>query len=159
MSHTADLRPGRRATARPVRLVEQEGYTFHYPTTVGPQDISSGGHFGTDNVILLLSRARAHIFHSMGLAEVDLGDATTGIIIVDLTVSFRAEAFPSDEIAVDTHFGAFSKKGFRIYQRLKRGREVIALAETSVLTFDYRSRKVVPIPESFLKALSPQPGI
>jgi acyl-CoA thioesterase FadM len=137
-----------------VRLVEQERYEFRYPAKIGPEDLSSGGHFGTDNIILLLSRARAHVFHSMGLAEVNLGDGATGIIIVDLTVSFRAEAFLSDGIAVETHFGAFAGKGFRIYQRVTKDKQVIALAETSVLTFDYRSRKVVHIPEAFLKALS-----
>ena len=154
MAHTAARRPGQRRAAQRLRLVEQERYAFHYPAKIGPEDLSSGGHFGTDNIILLLSRARAHIFHSMGLAEVNLGDGATGIIIVDLTVSFRAEAFPSDEIAVETHFGAFTAKGFRIYQRMRKGGQVIALAETSVLTFDYRSRKVVPIPEGFLKAIS-----
>jgi acyl-CoA thioesterase FadM len=140
-----------------VRLVEQERYAFRYPAKIGPEDLSSGGHFGTDNTVLLLSRARAHVFHSMGLAEGNLGDGATGIIIVDLTVSFRAEAFLSEEIAVETQFGAFTGKGFRVYQRLTRDKQLIALAETSVLAFDYRSRKVVHIPEGFLKVFSAGP--
>ena len=83
MADTAVRRLCRRRSAGPVKLAEQKSYTFHYPVTVRPEDLSEGGHhLGTDNIVLLLSRARAHVFHSMGLLESDLGDGATGIIIV-----------------------------------------------------------------------------
>lgn len=160
MADTAVRRLCRRRSAGPVKLAEQKSYTFHYPVTVRPEDLSEGGHhLGTDNIVLLLSRARAHVFHSMGLLESDLGDGATGIIIADLAVSFMAEGLVSDEIVVDTHFDAFTRKGFRIYQRIVRDGKVIALAETSVLILNYRTRRVVPIPEDFLKALRSHPEI
>ncbi|MGA3172864.1 MAG: thioesterase family protein [Syntrophorhabdales bacterium] len=136
-----------------LRLVEQERYTFCYPARVEPRDISPGGHLGADNIVMLLSLARAYVFHSMGLAQEDLGDGV-GIVMVDIAVNYKAEAFLFDEVAVDTQFGAFVQKGFSIYQRVRKGKKVLALAETGILTFDYRSRKVAPVPERFLKALA-----
>src|SRR5271157_4615346 len=60
-----------------VKLIEQEQYTFHYPVRIEPQHLSIGNHLGADNLILLASAARADVFRSMGLTEVDLGDGVT----------------------------------------------------------------------------------
>ncbi len=137
-----------------VKLVEQAEYAFHYPVTIEPQHLSTGSHLGADNIILLASAARADVFDSMGLTQADLGDGVTGIIITEITVNYKAEGFLHDEIVIDTHFGAFTRHGFTAFQRIRRGEKVLAIAETGIVTFDYRSKKIAPVPERFLRTLA-----
>jgi len=136
------------------KLVEQEQYTFHYPITLGPQHLSLGNHLGADNVILLASAARADVFHSMGLTEGDLGDGVTGIIVADIVVNYRTEGFLHDEIVIDTQIGAFTGRSFTAFQRIRRGEKVIAIAETGIVTFNYRSKRIALVPERFLQVLA-----
>jgi acyl-CoA thioester hydrolase len=136
-----------------IRLLEQEGYEFQYSFKVGPQDINHAGHVGNDNLISLVGAARAYLFHSMGLSELDLGDRQTGIIITDLVVNYRAEAFLFDELCIDTHIDEIAPKGFRMFHRVRKDTKLIALVETGFAAYDYATKKTAPIPASFPKCL------
>jgi acyl-CoA thioesterase FadM len=103
---------------------------------------------------LLASAARADVFASLGLSEVDLGDGVTGIIMADITVNFKAEGYLHDQIVIDTHLGAFTGHGFRAFQRVRKGDKLLALAETGLVALNYRSRKIVPVPERLLHSLA-----
>ena len=94
------------------------------------------------------------MFRSLGLNEGDLGDDRTGIIMSDLVVNYKAEAFMFDEVIIETQVAEFRRTGFRIFHRVKKGEALIALAETGITTFNYASRKVVPVPEAFLRAVT-----
>lgn len=137
-----------------IKLDEQHNYPFRYPITLQPRDINFGGHLGNDSLVTLLGSARADMFRSLGFHEGNLGDGRTAIIMSDLVVNYRSEAFMFDEITIDTQVGEFRRTGFRIFHRVRKGDTLIALAETGITTFDYVSRKVVPVPEGFLKAVA-----
>jgi acyl-CoA thioester hydrolase len=134
-----------------IKLDEQPSYKFHYPITLEPRDINYGGHMGNDAIISLVGAARARMFHSMGLTEGDLGDGRTGIIMSDLVVNFKAEGFMFDAMIIDTNVGEFSRTGFRIFHRVKRGETIIVLMETGVIAFDYGKGRIAPVPPEFLK--------
>ncbi len=138
-----------------VKLVEQDEYAFRYPVKIEQRHLSSGNHLGSDNLILLASAARADVFLSMGLTEVDFGDGVTGIIIADLVATYKAEAFLHDEIVIDTQMGAFTGHGFRAFQRIRKGDKVLAILETGLVTFNYRSRKIAPVPARLRQAFAP----
>lgn len=137
-----------------IKLDEQQNYTFRYPITLQPRDINFGGHLGNDSLVTLLGSARADMFRSLGFHEGNLGDGQTAIIMSDLVANYRSEAFMFDEITIETQVGEFRRTGFRIFHRVRKGDTIIALAETGITTFDYASRKVVPVPEAFLKAVA-----
>jgi acyl-CoA thioester hydrolase len=137
-----------------IKLSEQLSYEFHYTTRLEPRDINYGGHLGNDALVSLVGSARANAFHSLDLSEMDLGDGQTGIIMSDLVVNFRAEAFMFDEIVIDTHIGEFSSNSFRIFHRVTRGNMLVALVETGLKTFNYIAREVAPVPDALLKALA-----
>jgi acyl-CoA thioester hydrolase len=136
------------------KLSELEAYEFQYSLQVRPQDVNHGGHVGNDNLISLVGAARAFLFHSIGLSELDLGDGRTGIIITDMIVNYKAEAFLFDELLVDTHIDEVGHKGFRMFHRIRRGAKIIALVETGFATYNYATRKTVPVPASFRKCLA-----
>ena len=137
-----------------VKLSEQETYEFQSSFQVRPQDINYGGHLGNDNLVSLLGAARAYLFHSMGLSELDLGDGQTGIIITDLVVNYKAEAFLFDELLIETHIDEIAPKGFRLFHRVRRDVRLIALIEAGIATYNYAVKKTVPVPTAFLKCLA-----
>ncbi len=138
-----------------VRLNELNEYRFRYQVRLEPRDINYAGHMSNDALVSLLGRARAEMFHSLGLSELDLGDSKTGIIMSDLVINYRAGAFMFDELLVETHVGEIKDKGFRMFQRVTKDRMLVALAETGINTFSYTSREVAPIPGTFLGKLDP----
>jgi acyl-CoA thioesterase FadM len=141
-----------------IKLVEQKEYAFHCTILLQPRDINYGGHLGNDALVALLGTARVNMLHSMGMSEMYLGDGKTGIIMSDMVINFKAEAFMFDEITIDTHAGELSRNGFRIFHRIKKGQTTIALAETGITAFNYGSRKITPLPETFLKGLAAHQG-
>jgi len=138
-----------------IKLIEQNKYPFSLNVTLQPRDINYGGHLGNDALISLLGSARVDMLHSLNMSEGDLGDGRTGIIMSDLVVSFKAEAYMFDELCIETNAGEFSRIGFRIFHRVtKKGGGLIALAETGMTTFNYSTRKIAQVPDKFLEEVS-----
>jgi acyl-CoA thioester hydrolase len=140
-----------------IKLVEQERYELQSSFLVRPQDINYSGHVGNDNLISLVGAARAHVLHSMGLSELNLGDGKTGIIMTDIVVNYRAEAFLFDELSIDTHFGEIGRSGFRMFHRIRKDAKIIGLVEAGFATFDYRGKRIVQVPAALLNALRSLP--
>jgi acyl-CoA thioesterase FadM len=137
-----------------IKLNEQQEYAFHHTLMLEPRDINYGGHLGNDALVSIVGSARVNMFRSMRFSEMDLGDGETGIIMSDLAVNYRSEAFMFDELMIDTHVGEISRSSFRLFHRIKRDHTVIALAETGITAFNYALRKIMPIPEAFLDILA-----
>ena len=137
-----------------IKLSEQDVYEFQSSIQVRPQDINYSGHMGNDNLISLVGAARAGLFHSLGFSELDLGDGQTGIIITDMIVNYRAEAFMFEDLLIGTHFDEIAEKRFRMFHRIRRDTDLIALVETGFTTYNYATRKTAPVPASFLQRLA-----
>jgi acyl-CoA thioester hydrolase len=136
------------------KLDEQPVYEFSCAIALQPRDINYGGHLGNDSLVSLIGAARAGMLHSMALSEGNIGDGKTGIIMADLTVSFKAEAFMFDELQIDTHVGEMSRTGFRIFHRVRKGNAIIAFAETGMIAFDYVTRKIGHVTDRLIEALN-----
>ncbi|OPY67438.1 MAG: hypothetical protein A4E57_02314 [Syntrophorhabdaceae bacterium PtaU1.Bin034] len=136
-----------------IKLIEKPNYKFHMTITLQPRDINYAKHLGNDALVSLIGTARVNALHSMGLSEADLGDGHTGVIMSDLIVNFKAEAYMLDELTVDTQMDDFTRTSFRMHHRVMRGPTLIALAELGFAAFDYNSKKIAPVPPRFLELL------
>jgi len=136
-----------------VKLSEQHEYEFHYTVMVRYRDINFGGHLGNDALIALLNDAGLHMFRALGFLEGQLTEGKTYVAMADLTVNYRAEAFMFDELEIDTHVGEPEEKGFTVFHRVRKGTDIVALAEVGLVAFDYTRHEVVPVPEVFLRNL------
>ncbi len=136
-----------------IKLKALESYRFTYPTVLKARDINYGGHLGNDALVALLQEARIALFRELGATELDLGDGETGIIMSDLVVSYRAEGKLFDAIEIHSEFIEVKAASFRMAHRVSRGEETLALAEVGLVTFDYRDRRIAPIPEGFLEKI------
>jgi acyl-CoA thioester hydrolase len=136
-----------------IKLIEQESYEFSYSLQVRPQDINYSGHVGNDNLISLVGAARAYTFHLLGHSEMNVGDRKTGVIMTDLVVNYKAEAYLFDSLTIDSRFGEFTRSGFRMFHRVRREDTTVGLIETGFVCYDYNLRKVVPVPDIFITSL------
>ena len=136
-----------------VKLTEQPYYEFAHTLHVRVTDLNYGSHLSNDAVVRLVHEARVHLLRELGCKELDLGDGQTGFIMGDLAVNFRQEGFLFDELTVQSHVGDITEKSFRLFHRICRNGETLALAETGLVTFNYSVRDIAPVPEVFLQAL------
>ncbi|MCB0195760.1 MAG: thioesterase family protein [Anaerolineae bacterium] len=136
-----------------VKLEEQSNYEFIHTVTVRVTDLNYGNHLANDALVGLIGDARVHVFHELNARELDLGDGQTGIILADLVVNFKAEGFLFDTLQIETHIGDISRKSFRMFHRINKDGQPLALAEAGIITFNYDERQVVAIPDVFLRAV------
>jgi acyl-CoA thioesterase FadM len=84
---------------------------------------------------------------SFGYEELSLEGVS--LIMADAAVEFKNEAFYGDVIIASVLADEFTSASFNLYYKLalkENGKEkLIALAKTRMVTFDYDTRKVVPL--------------
>jgi acyl-CoA thioesterase FadM len=117
-------------------------------------DINYGGHMGNDKALLVFHDARLRFLESMGFSEKNIGGA--GIIMRDAHIAFRKEVFLHDVLLVDAGIDEVTATSFNMIYTVRREAddEIVFTGSTSLVAFDYEVRRVVRIPEAFLKKIS-----
>jgi acyl-CoA thioesterase FadM len=138
-------------------------FVFHTMLTVRITDINAGNHLANDSMISMISEARARFLHHMGVPE--LSEDRTGIIVTDLATVYRNEAHARDQLRFDVGLMDFNRYGCDIVFRITRPADgqLIALAKSGFVFFNYSAGKVVVMPphvlHTFQTALNAQmPG-
>ena len=136
-----------------IKLKERPFYAFCYETALKIRDINYGKHLSNDAVVSLLHEARIYMLQHLGFAEQDLGDGKTGMMMADLAVNYKNEGFLGDNIKIHLNIDEINKKSFRVFYKMERAGDLIVLAETGIVMYDYRAKSTVTIPEIFLTTL------
>lgn len=128
---------------------------FRITIPVRVTDINYGNHLGNDSLVSILHEARMRWLHSHSLGELDAGGA--GMIMVELHVQYKAEAFFADELEVILSRKESGSRGFTLgYLVQKRMQDkiiTVAEAETKMLCYNYDLKKVVALPQPLVNAL------
>lgn len=136
-------------------MVENSWITLRniYRAGVRVGDINYGGHMGNDKALLIFHDARIAFLESFGFSEKNIGGP--GIIMRDAHVNFRKEVFLHDILTVDVGIDEVTPTSFNVIYTVKRESDgaVVFLGSTGLVAFDYDIRKVVKLPESFLKGI------
>ena len=130
-----------------LQLSPRSAYPFSTGLVVRVTDLNYGGHLGNDRILALLQEARVAFLSEHGWSEIDC--AGTGLIMTDAAVQYRGEAFAGDRLEIEVAVAEAARTGFRFFYRITRhgDQALIAVAETGMACFDYRRRRVVPLPE------------
>lgn len=122
---------------------------FHSLIRVQIQDINYGNHLSNGALLNLLHELRVRWLSAGGFSEMDLGGC--GMILADVAIQFRAEAFYADELEGSLGVSELDQHGCVLQYRLRRcqDQQEIALAQSSILAFDYQSRDKAPLPPAF----------
>ena len=132
-----------------VKVALPDTFSFATEIPVRITDLNYGGHLGNDALLGLLHEARVHFLRSLGL-ENDYDPVTKlGLIMVDVAVEYKGEAFHGDVLRFGVAAADPSKYGFDVVYHVhnQTGKEV-ARAKTGMLCFDYNVRKLRLLPET-----------
>lgn len=126
-------------------------YTTEIPVRI--TDINYGGHLGNDSVLSVLHEARVQCLQHLGFTEADV--AGVGIIMTDAAIVYKHESFYGDVLKIEVAVNDLTRTGcdFVFQLTAKNTGKEIALAKTGIVFFDYSSRKVVAVPQAFLKII------
>ena len=138
-----------------IKLPIQNVYPFSCDVQVRVGDLNYGAHVGNSEMVALLHEARVTLFRTMGIHEGDLGDGKTGVVMDDLVVNFRAEAFLGDGLTLGCAFGEMGEAGFRLFYHVTRGGKTVAVAETGLVAFNFAARSIAMLPGLFKERAIP----
>ena len=131
-----------------VKVALPDTFSFTTEIPVRITDLNYGGHLGNDALLGLLHEARVHFLRSIGVPN-DYDPVTKlGLIMVDVAVEYKGEAFHGDMLRVQMAGNDQNKYGFDVVYHVhnQAGKE-IARAKTGMLCFDYNIRKLRLLPE------------
>ncbi|MFT3681589.1 MAG: acyl-CoA thioesterase [Ferruginibacter sp.] len=125
------------------------------PVRIG--DINYGNHVGNDAFVAMIHEARVQWLSKKGYSELEISG--TALIMSDLAVEFKSEAFYGDNIAIKVYAGELSRVGFELYYQLttKRANEtsiILANAKTGMVCYDYSSKKVTGVNDTIKQLLT-----
>ena len=124
-----------------------EKHIFSTEIKVRITDINYGGHLGNDSMLALLHEARVRYLKHFGYSEMDVEG--TGIIMADVAIQFKTEAFYAERLTIAIAVGDFSRVSFDIYYKVSSGSRDVAIAITGIVFFNYEKKKVAAVPEKF----------
>ncbi len=132
-----------------IRIEEPSSVVFVSEHVVRVTDLNYGRHLGHEELIGLLHQARVEFLGSLGFSELDLEGAV--LIVVDLAVHYRAEAFLGDRLSIEIGVAGEGRRGIRFVYAVRRKADgvLVATATTGVVFADRTSRSVVAIPTRF----------
>ena len=132
-----------------IRFDMPASFPFSTEIAVRITDINYGGHLGNDAALGILHEARIRFLESMGYTEFDIEGS--GIIMTEALLSYRAEIFRGDVLKVEIGVGEIEATGCALFYRVTGGGKEALRARTLIAFFDYKERKVVPVPPAFAK--------
>ena len=130
-----------------VKVALPDTLPFRTEIPVRITDLNYGGHLGNDALLGILHEARLHFLRSLGM-DSDYDPITKlGLIMVDVAVEYKGEAFHGDVLRLDMAAADPGKYGFDVVYHVhnQAGKE-IARAKTGMLCFDYNIRKLRLMP-------------
>ena len=124
-------------------------FPFSTDIQVRVTDVNYGGHLGNDSLLSFLQEARFRFFRSLGYSELDIEGI--GTIMTDAAIVYKAEVFQGEVLRIDVAASDLQQSTcdlvYRVVNALS-GTEV-AHAKTGIAFFDYKQKRIVPMPEEF----------
>ena len=130
-----------------IRLKPLNAYPFSTKITVRVTDLNYGGHLGNDSLLSLVHEARVAFLASHGFSEFDCGGVS--LTMGDAAIVYQGEAYAGDDLNIEVAAAEPTQSGFRLFYRLTRSSDAkkIALAETGMVCYDYKAKKIMPLPK------------
>ncbi len=130
-----------------------ETFLFSTKISVRVTDINYANHLGNDAILGMMHEARVQFLKSFSYTELDLGGV--GIIMTDCAIQYKGEAFLGDQLEIKVAVSDPSRLGFDLVYQFTNieNKKLIAIGKTGIVCFDYKLRKVSPLPDSVKEKL------
>lgn len=115
-------------------------------------DINYGGHMGNEKALQVFNDARVYYLKQLGSSELNIGGGV-GVIIAESNIKYIKEVLLHDILETEVWISDVSGLKWTISYKTKRKRDdkVVFIGTTIMICYDYNRKKVVKIPEDFLK--------
>ena len=132
-----------------VKIDLPEKFIFKSEIVIRVTDLNYGGHLGNDAVLSIAHEARLRFLKHLGYSELDVEGS--GIIMSDAAIQYKGEGFHGDELIIEISVNDFTKTGCDFVYRLtnKDTQKIIALVKTGIVFYDYKNKKIMPVPLVF----------
>lgn len=135
-----------------IKVALPQQFTFSTNIPIRITDINYGGHLGNDALLSIIHEARLQFFHSLGYTEMDMEG--TGLIMANVAIEFKAEAFYGETLLVSVTASDFTRAGFDLVYLLEKRQDdttiIVAIAQTGMVCYDYTSKKIAALPTNAL---------
>lgn len=122
-------------------------FTTEIPVRV--YDVNFAGHLSNDSILSMVHEARIQFLKNWNYSEVNTEGA--GIIMFDAALQYKSQGYYGDILVFEVTVENLIKNGcdflFKITNK-ETGKE-IARAKTGIAFFDYKTNKLVPMPNKF----------
>lgn len=148
-----------------IKIELPEIFTFTTSIPVRITDINYGGHAGNDSILSMMHEARLQFLGIHGYTELNVEGI--GTIMSDVGIEFINELFYGDVVIASVAAAGFSKVSFELYYKfekvprhhdgfLNHGEKkiLVAVAKTGMVCYDYKKKKIAPLPDQAKKKLS-----
>lgn len=132
-----------------IRLEPPTEIVFTTKLDVRVTDLNYGNHLGHQEMVGLLHQARVEYLYLVGMTELNVEGCV--LIVVDLAVSYRSEAFGGQSLAIEIGLAFEGSRGieFTYAVRDQKSGKLVAVARTGVLFADPKTHAVVQVPSKF----------
>ena len=130
-----------------INFPEKQVFSTEIPVRI--TDLNYGNHLGNDALLSILHEARVRFLAHLGYTELNVEGA--GIIMADVAIQYKSEAFHGETLDIEMAIADFSRVSFDLYYRVKVGERVVAVAKTGIVCYDYNAKKVVGVPPGFMQ--------
>ena len=119
-------------------------FDFETRISIRITDINYGGHVGNDSILSIIHEARMQFLKSFELYEKS-PEGGPGLIMRDVTIEFKKEAFYGDVLRVLVSAVDIEKASYDIVYKLERDQTTIAVAKTGMVSFDYTTKRIAAL--------------
>ncbi len=126
-----------------------------YRTMIRERHLDSFGHVNNSQYLVLFEEARWEMITSRGYGLKDVKKHEVGTVVLECTVRFKRELGLREEVVIQTKVEEISKKTLILKHLIvKEGGAIAAEASFTLGCFDLKHRKLIPLSEEWLRAVS-----
>jgi len=130
-----------------VEISLPDQFDFSLEVEVRVSDVNMGGHLGTDQLLAILNNAQLKFIKAKNSGKLDFGGSA--FINVDSAIIYKSQAFYEDMLVIEVVADDFNKYGCDFVFKVtnKQNGQLIAIAKSGMLLFDYKNEKPLILPD------------
>lgn len=135
-----------------VKINLPEKVLYQQSFKISETDINEVNHMGNERVLVFVNSIKDGFFRELNL----IGNSEKeGIIFANHTINYKSEGFLNDEITCEVGVNNITECSFDLISHfIKTNSKTLALVRTGIVYYDYETRKIKPLPESFITAFT-----
>ena len=131
-------------------------YKFFHPTEVRYGDLDPQGHVNNAKYLTYFEQARVYYLIHLGLFGKDQSFMEIGLIVADIHIAYHAPTHYGDNIKTGVRTKRIGGKSIVVEQVVvdANTEHVMAKGEVVMVTYDYKAKKTIPVPDEWRKIIS-----